>query len=503
MRLLLIAGVTLLVLPWLLAVAGGLHALYGAGLLPIWLAGAFTATLLGLWALRRTGIRWFANARRSSAVLPDPTWPPAALPAWQQVQRLASELDPQQYPFDDADRILALGQRTVECVARHFHPDSRQPVFEITGPDLLQIAELVSRDLRRLVSDYIPFSHRLTVRAFLRLAGGLDAAQKGRQIYRKSTGGTPLQRLAGELAGVAGEAVLGIPVNQLRGWLLESYVKRVGYYAIALYGKHLALRPEQVGATTASSARQSAKAARETTAEPLRIVVLGQINAGKSSLINALYGELRAATDPLPLTADFTPYRLAQKGLGEEALILDSAGYGDRDEALWLQANQETLLASDLVLLVLAANQAARAPDRRVLDQLRALFQAHPERAMPPLLVVLTHIDQLRPVREWQPPYDLNDDTNPKARTIRAVMEAVGTELMVELSDVVPVSLQPEGNYNVDDGLHAAVLAHLDQARRARYLRCLRETQRRERWEAVYRQLANAGRLIAKAAVWK
>ena len=60
-------------------------------------------------------------------------------------------------------------------------------------------------------------------------------------------------------------------------------------------------------------------------AEPLRVLVAGQVSAGKSSLVNALGQEVRAAVDALPATRDFTPYSLSRDGL-PGALITDSPG---------------------------------------------------------------------------------------------------------------------------------------------------------------------------------
>ena len=35
------------------------------------------------------------------------------------------------------------------------------------------------------------------------------------------------------------------------------------------------------------------------------------------------------------------------------------------------------------------------------------------------MLLVLTHVDALRPFNEWQPPYDLTSATSGKAQSIR------------------------------------------------------------------------------------
>jgi predicted GTPase len=62
-------------------------------------------------------------------------------------------------------------------------------------------------------------------------------------------------------------------------------------------------------------------------AEPLRILVAGQISAGKSSLINALAQEVAAAVDALPTTPAFTAHGLKRGGF-PAALLIDSPGLG-------------------------------------------------------------------------------------------------------------------------------------------------------------------------------
>ena len=49
--------------------------------------------------------------------------------------------------------------------------------------------------------------------------------------------------------------------------------------------------------------------------EPLRILVLGQVKAGKSGLINALFGETRAAVDVVPRTRHIEPFVLEREGM--------------------------------------------------------------------------------------------------------------------------------------------------------------------------------------------
>ena len=211
-------------------------------------------------------------------------------------------------------------------------------------------------------------------------------------------------------------------------------------------------------------------------------------------MINALFGRLVAATDVLPdTTATLTPYRLERDGL-DAALIFDAPGCDS--PLLDEKALKRTVLTADLVLWVCAAHRPDRQVDRDRLDALRNGYTARPDRRPPPLLVAVTHIDQLRPSREWQPPYDLLNPQGTKAANIRAAVEAVAESLAVPLADAIPVCLAEERVYNVDDALWAAMLDRQDEAGKVRFLRCLEERKRAENWTVLRRQLANAGRWL-------
>src|SRR5690606_11688895 len=171
------------------------------------------------------------------------------------------------------------------------------------------------------------------------------------------------------------------------------------------------------------------------TVEPLRLLVAGQVNAGKSSLVNALSEEVSAAVDALPATPSFRAYELRREGL-PAALIIDSPGLqgGSEEIARIIDAAAE----SDLILWVVDASRADREYDRAALDAVRGHFAERPNRRRPPMMLVLTHIDRLRPFQEWSPPYDVASGEQPKAKSIRSAMESIGADLGFTLGDIIP-----------------------------------------------------------------
>jgi predicted GTPase len=152
---------------------------------------------------------------------------------------------------------------------------------------------------------------------------------------------------------------------------------------------------------------------------------------------------------------------------------------------------------ADLIVWVAAATQPARGLDKSGLDALRSWARAQLERRPPPILLALTHVDQLSPAGEWLPPYDITTPSVPKARAIRAAIDAVSRTLDLPADVVVPVAMPPgRGPYNLD-ALWARIALALDEAKLVQLDR-LRVDQRAFGMGELADQLANTGRLIIK-----
>jgi predicted GTPase len=479
-----------------------------AALLPlglVWLsqveAMRYWLAALVLFSAAGYGLQFWLHRHERRLLLtaetgPDPDWPPAAEAAWELVEDMAAQTKAEDWSIDKGARLGDLGRQTLERVARHFHPTVDEPLLELTVPHTLLIVERASRDLREAITDHIPFSHRLTVGSLMRAYRWKPFADRLLSLYR-----------AGQWIVNPVNAFLASALDQLRDrgyslaqdevyrWILQEYVRKVGTYAIELYSGRLLLSDAPPEARSTRSSERDLRAADgsdEPLGEPLRILVLGRSNAGKSSLINALFGQLRVATDLLPDTTKMlTPYRLAREGL-DLALIYDTPGSDAMDEQTLRAAAGD----ADMILWVSAADRPDRHADRETLDSLRAAFAERLTRRPPPVLVALSHIDRLRPVREWLPPYDLAQPKSLKAESILAAVEVVAADLAIPIASVIPVCLAGGRVYNVEDVLWAAILDRLDAAQRSRLLRCQDARKREENWSLVRRQLANAGRFL-------
>jgi predicted GTPase len=269
-------------------------------------------------------------------------------------------------------------------------------------------------------------------------------------------------------------------------------ILETGRAAIELYAGRLALSNEEV------------RAARELDMDdivgppaPVRIVLVGQVNAGKSSLVNALAQEIRCAVGPLPVTSRAAEYLLEREGHPSVTLV-DMAGLDERAESaseLRAQAGR-----ADLILWVASATQPARGPDRKLLDDVRTWAGAQLARRPPHVLLALTHVDQLRPAAEWAPPYDVATPAGPKAQAIRAAIDAVARALDLPIDTIVPVAI-PLGreSYNLD-ALWARIAGELDEAKLVQLDR-LRVGQQGLSLRELADQLGHAGRTIVRGLV--
>ncbi|MCB1937469.1 MAG: 50S ribosome-binding GTPase [Nitrosomonas sp.] len=494
----------LMIVPFMLLLGSGMVWLWQNSFLLFWALAMLVSGGLGYglqYLLAKRDRKLLAEA----ATEPNPEWPMSADKAWEQVQALADACKPEDWPLEEGDWILVLGRRTMETVARCYYPDVEKPLYELTVPHTLLVIERASRDLRQDVAENIPFSNRLTIGDFFRIQRWKDKAEQVYDIYRAGRAiVNPVNALLGEAWRQLRERSFMQVRDELHGWFLKTYIRKVGYYAIDLYSGRLVLADDEpVSARTTRTTKTRADMHRmqsesdtfKTEEEPLRIVVLGRSNAGKSSLINALFGKLTSAVDILPdCTDSLKPFAVSREGL-TQALIFDSPGCDSErfDRIQMLDAAKD----ADLILWVTPAIRPDRQIEREYLDALRDFQSTRLNRRPPPILVVVSQIDRLRPASEWNPPYDLTQShNNAKAANIKAAVEAVANDLTVPADQVIPVSLMEGRTYNVDDTLWAAILSHQEEALRTRLLRCMDEQKKAENWTLLRKQMLNAGRFL-------
>jgi hypothetical protein len=125
-----------------------------------------------------------------------------------------------------------------------------------------------------------------------------------------------------------------------------------------------------------------------------------------------------------------------------------------------------------------------------------------------PIIIAVTKIDLLRPLRVWNPPYNLMDpdshrdeSARQKARLIRDCVEHVASEFGLSIEYVVPLCVESvAASYNVD-GLICALDDLLPEARRRLLRRVIVDYQSDRGYEEFKRSIIQSGRLLVRAGI--
>jgi predicted GTPase len=426
---------------------------------------------------------------------PEPFWTPIEVLAWSDVEAIVSTVDIKRLTSQDA--FIDLGAETIRTVAKRLHPEVTDPLWRFTVPEAFAIIEQVSQRLGRFTTDNIPLSDRLTVSqamAIYEWRGALSVAERAYDAWRIVRMANPLTAATHEIRERLSKQIIDFGRAHVTQRLAEAYIHEVGRAAIDLYSGRLRISQKQIETEISSAASNDSNEIEGRTKEPLRILIAGQTGSGKSSLVNALANEVHAEIDAIPSTSCFAAYDLRRSEF-PTAHIIDSPGLINP------QTDIPSLIAearkSDLIIWVLAAHRADREIDRHSLALIHKSIANLSTRHPPPLLYVLSHIDRLRPLQEWAPPYDLRNNDRPKAASIRAALEAVAIDLSIEQSSIVPLSLIPNATYNVDV-LWAQIVTVLPLAKRARLARQFDDARGRWNWRKVLSQATGAGRTLGR-----
>ena len=114
--------------------------------------------------------------------------------------------------------------------------------------------------------------------------------------------------------------------------------------------------------------------------ESLSLAIVGRVNVGKSSLLNAILGEERAIVSDIPgTTRDSIDTSLQYKG--QRCLIIDTAGIRRRGkvvpgiEKFSVLRSVRSIDRADVVFLVLDASEMATAQDAHILGEVAGAFK--------------------------------------------------------------------------------------------------------------------------------
>jgi predicted GTPase len=264
--------------------------------------------------------------------------------------------------------------------------------------------------------------------------------------------------------------------------LREAALRNLCRQAIALYSGS-GLPPSFPAAPTVPLLQAKTQTLREILAQaepiteveqkPVNILLIGRTGAGKSSLINTLFQAELAQVDLLPSTDRIQSYHW-QNQAQESLTLWDTPGYEQVQRSDLREQVLNYARTADLLLLVTPALDPALQMDVDFLQQIQA------EVADLPAIAALTQVDRLRPLREWEPPYNWLEGNRPKEIAIREAI-AYRAELLGDFCDrVLPVVSRDSQTGRSGWGIEALSVSLLEAIAPAKQLRLARFLSDRE-----------------------
>lgn len=280
--------------------------------------------------------------------------------------------------------------------------------LDFTVPEGLQLLEEISRQYRKVINEIVPGIDVFTVSQVKQVyefqnkhSGTIKRFyQLGSIVWRALRFTDPSTALLSEARGKFLSSLTDQAYANLQYNTKLAFLQEVVKVCINLYSGRFVVGESEV---KASKINQKDNTRIVASIEPIRVAIVGQVSAGKSSLINALLNDMQAETDPLPATSKTSIYPCVVDGK-EVLRFADMQGLDGSAEAL--QNAFEEIIESDLVLWVLKSNQSARQLDQALQEKLQRFYadKKNLSKKKPKIIAVLNQVDQLKPVDEWAPP---------------------------------------------------------------------------------------------------
>lgn len=377
------------------------------------------------------------------------------------------------------------GLEVLEFVAKKFNKKS----LDFSIPEGLKLFEEVSRRYKLVVKEHIPGIEYLKVSY---IKAGYEAYDKygelGQKIFKAAIWGNhvknlylnPLKVISDLGREQATASMTKGVVDDMQYAAKQALLDEVAAVAIDLYSGRFSIEDEALKVSDVSEVDEKRFAPE---LEPVRIVLVGQISSGKSSIINALKEEMVAEVDVLPSTDTSTVYNAFVDDNDVRVVDLQGLDGNAKTEAVMLKE----MTQADVVLWVLKANQSARELDKQLKDKFDAFFDdpKNISRKQPIVITIVNQVDRLKPVDEWQPPYDLDNPTTAKAKIIAQALEYNQTLLKPDIA--LPLAIAPEKIQFGLEALKQTLIEHIADANNVQ--------RNRQRLEAINRGTSVKGQL--------
>jgi small GTP-binding protein len=375
-------------------------------------------------------------------------------------------------------------QELIVVISHIYNPEVKYPLLNIYIPQVYGLIRGTVDDMDQWMQKLSPVLNQVTV----------GQAYQTYEVYRKLEPSarklwkvwnwaqwvlnpiTAVAKKASEGVGNRASQELLINLSQL---LREAALRNLCKQAIALYTDTKIELPiptlPQVKTQTLRDILSQSEPLETVAQKPINILIIGRTGAGKSSLINTLFQDELAAVDVLPSTDTIQNYHWETEN-GEILNLWDTPGYEQvkredlRDLVIDYASN------ADLLLLVTPALDPALQMDVDFLEDVKLEVEDLP------IIAIVTQVDRLRPIREWQPPYNWEKGEKPKEISIREAtkyrQQLLGNFANLVLPIVTNDPQNNRNNWNIE-ALSSGLLAAIEPAKQLRLTRFLRNLETR------------------------
>ena len=375
-------------------------------------------------------------------------------------------------------------QELIVVISHIYNPEIKYPLLNIYIPQVYGLIRGTVDDMDQWMQKLSPVLNQVTV----------GQAYQTYEVYRKLEPSarklwkvwnwaqwvlnplTAVAKKASEGVGNRASQELLINLSQL---LREAALRNLCKQAIALYAGTKIELPiptlPQVKTQTLRDILSQSEPLETVAQKPINILIIGRTGAGKSSLINTLFQDELATVDVLPSTDTIQNYHWETEN-GEVINLWDTPGYEQvkredlRDLVIDYASN------ADLLLLVTPALDPALQMDVDFLEDVKLEVEDLP------IIAIVTQVDRLRPIREWQPPYNWEKGEKPKEISIREAtkyrQQLLGNFANLVLPIVTNDPQNNRNNWNIE-ALSSGLLAAIEPAKQLRLTRFLRNLETR------------------------
>jgi uncharacterized protein len=328
--------------------------------------------------------------------------------------------------WEDWSTFWTRCQNLVVAIAHIYHPEVKYPLLNIYVTQAYGLIRGTVDDLDQWMQKLSPALNQVTVgQAYQAYEVYRKLEPSARKLFQVWNWAQWVLNPAAAFAKKASQRYTN-QANQellvnLGQMLREAALRNLCRQAIALYSGNTLPTAEFSSPTptlpkaktqTLRDILEQAQPTEAVAQKPVNILLVGRTGSGKSSLINTLFNSELAAVDVLPSTDKIQNYQW-QTATKETLTIWDSPGYEQVNRADFRELVLDYATKADLLLLVTPALDPALQMDVDFLQDMKA------EVTDLPVITIVTQVDRLRPIREWQPPYNWELGDRPKEIAIR------------------------------------------------------------------------------------